>query len=91
MGTSQERLNYAVAVAHANSTPVNSEQLSALGSKVITCPMCDGTGLPQNTHFRNIEFCKNCNGRGYVSVAQPKPSKVIDFDVCKVTRKDICK
>jgi len=81
--TRQERLNYAIAAARANCTRVSDPSLSGLGSKVVTCPECDGTGLPHNTHFRHIEFCKACNGRGYISVAQPKPVKGIDFDVCK--------
>ena len=72
MPTRQERLNYAIASAHANSKAVTDPSLSALGSKVVTCSACDGTGLPQHTEFRHVEVCKNCDGRGYVSVAQPK-------------------
>lgn len=75
MPTPQERLNYAIAAARANGTVVSDKSLAALGSKCVTCPECDGTGLPVDSDARNIHVCKGCSGRGYVSVAQPKPIK----------------
>jgi len=72
MPTRQERLNNTIAIANVTGQPIRDKSLSGLGSKVVACNACDGTGLPQNTHIRNVEFCKSCNGRGYVSVAQPK-------------------
>ena len=80
MPTRQERLNYAIATAHANGKLVRDAQLNALGSKVVTCTDCDGTGLPERTDFRHVEFCKTCNGRGYVSVAQPRKPK-FDYEL----------
>ena len=75
MPTRQERLNNAIAAAHVTGKPIHDPSLTGLGSKVVACDACDGTGLPQNTSFSNIEFCKSCSGRGYVSVAQPKTVK----------------
>lgn len=80
MPTRQERLNYAIAAARASNSTVNDVSLSGLASKCVTCPQCDGTGLPQNTSFRNVEFCKACNGRGYVSLAQPRKPK-FDYEL----------
>lgn len=81
MLTREERLNNAIASARVNGTTINDASLSGLGSKCVPCPECDGTGLPRDTDFRHIELCPNCNGRGFVSLAQPKKVKG-DFDVC---------
>lgn len=80
MPTRQERLNYAIAAARASNSSVNDVSLSGLGSKCVACSYCDGTGLPQNNSFRHIEFCKACNGKGYVSVAQPRKPK-FDYEL----------
>jgi DnaJ-class molecular chaperone len=82
MLTSQERLNYAIAVAARTGKTISDPSVSALGSKVVICPECDGTGMPENAAFRRDTFCKACSGRGFVSVAQPKTVKG-GFDVVK--------
>lgn len=75
MPTRQERLNYVIARAHVESPNGRLPMKGKDGETLVTCVFCDGTGLPADTNFRHVEYCKTCNGKGYIAVAKPKTVK----------------
>ena len=68
----RKRRPYALARANGNA-PIVDKSLTGLSEDCVPCDACDATGMNRGQlAFRNIEFCKACSGRGYVTISRPK-------------------